>query len=71
MGGPPGEPGVDEAEPGKGDFLNDLLGLILEGCAGVDLYSRGGVHGLVFPNHNLDVTYPNTEQSGPAGAQTR
>ena len=24
----------------------------------MDLYSRGGVPGLIFPNHNLDVTYP-------------
>ena len=51
---------IGDLQNGKGDFLNDLLALILEGCAGVDLYSRGGVRGLVFPNHNLDVTYPNT-----------
>ncbi len=51
---------IGDLQNGKGDFLNDLLALLLEGCAGVDLYSRGGVPGLVFPNHNLDVTYPNT-----------
>ena len=51
---------IGDLQNGKGDFLNDLIALLLEGCAGVDLYSRGGVHGLVFPNHNLDVTYPNT-----------
>lgn len=45
---------------GKGDFLNDLLALILENCAGVSLWSRGGVPGLIFPTHNLDVTYPNS-----------
>jgi hypothetical protein len=51
---------IGDLQNGKGDFLNDLLALLLEGCAGVDLFSRGGVPGLVFPNHNLDVTYPNT-----------
>jgi hypothetical protein len=50
---------IGDLQNGKGDFLNDLLALILEGCADVQLYSRGGVPGLVFPNHNLDVTYPN------------
>jgi hypothetical protein len=49
-----------DLQNGKGDFFNDLLALLLENCAGVDLYSRGGVPGLIFPNHNLDVTYPNT-----------
>jgi hypothetical protein len=49
-----------DRQNGKGDFFNDLLALLLEGCAGVTLYSRGGVPGFVFPNHNLDVTYPNT-----------
>jgi hypothetical protein len=51
---------IGDLQNGKGDFLNDLLALILEGCAVVQLYSRGGVPGFVFPNHNLDVTYPNT-----------
>lgn len=51
---------IGELQNGKGDFLNDLLALLLEGCAGVQLYSRGGVPGLVFASHNLDVTYPNT-----------
>ncbi len=49
-----------DLQNGKGDFLNDLLALLLEGCAGIQLYSRGGVPGFVFANHNLDVTYPNT-----------
>ena len=51
---------IGQIQNGKGDFLNDLIALILEGCAGVQLFSRGGVPGFVFPNHNLDVTYPNT-----------
>ena len=48
-----------DLQNGKGDFFNDLLALLLENCAGVNLYSRGGVPGLVFANHNLDLTYPN------------
>jgi hypothetical protein len=43
---------------GKGEFFNDLLALILGNFAGVDLVSRSGVPGLIFPTHNLDVTYP-------------
>lgn len=49
-----------DLQNGKGDFLNDLIALLLEGCADIELYSRGGVPGFVFANHNLDVTYPNT-----------
>jgi hypothetical protein len=49
-----------DLQNGKGDFFNDLLALLLENCAGVSLYSRGGVPGLTFPKHNLDVTFPNT-----------
>ncbi len=45
---------------GKGDFFNDLLALILEKCADVELMSRSGVPGFMFPKHNLDVTYPAT-----------
>lgn len=51
---------IGDLQNGKGDFLNDLLALLLEGCADLQLYSRGGVPGFVFANHNLDVTYPNT-----------
>ncbi len=51
---------IGDLQNGKGDFFNDLLSLLLENCAGVDLYSRGGVPGFIFANHNLDVTYPNT-----------
>jgi len=50
---------IGDLQNGKGDFFNDLLALLLETCAGVELFSRGGVPGLIFPNHNLDVTYPN------------
>lgn len=49
-----------DRQNGKGDFLNDLIALLLEGCGGVQLFSRGGVPGFIFASHNLDVTYPNT-----------
>ncbi|MGH7656076.1 MAG: hypothetical protein ACREN6_15590 [Gemmatimonadaceae bacterium] len=49
-----------DLQNGKGDFFNDILALLLENCAGVELWSRGGVPGLIIPKHNLDVTYPNT-----------
>ena len=51
---------MGDLQNGKGDFLNDLLALLLEGCGGVQLFSRGGVRGFVFESHNLDVTFPNT-----------
>jgi hypothetical protein len=51
---------MGDLQNGKGDFFNDLLALLLENCAGVTLYSRGGVPGLTFPKHNLDVTFPAT-----------
>ena len=52
--------GMGELQNGKGDFFNDLLALLLENCAGVELYSRGSVPGLIIPRHNLDITYPST-----------
>lgn len=51
---------IGDLQNGKGDFFNDLLALLLENCADVTLFSRGGVPGFVFANHNLDLTYPNT-----------
>lgn len=51
---------MGDLQNGKGDFFNDLLALLLENCAGVTLYSRGDVPGLIFPKHKLDVTYPST-----------
>jgi len=51
---------IGDLQNGKGDFFNDVLTLLLENCANVQLYSRGGVPGFVFANHNLDVAYPNT-----------
>lgn len=51
---------MGDLQNGKGDFFNDLLALILENCAQVQLYSRGGVPGLIIPRHNLDVTFPST-----------
>lgn len=55
-----GAANMGDLQNGKGDFFNDLLALLLENCAGVTLYSRGGVPGLIFPKHTLDVTYPST-----------
>ena len=51
---------MGDLQNGKGDFFNDLLALLLENCADVTLYSRGGVPGLIFARHQLDVTYPDT-----------
>jgi hypothetical protein len=53
-----GKADMGDLQNGKGDFFNDFLALILENCAGVQLFSRGAVPGLIFPKHNLDVTYP-------------
>lgn len=49
---------MGDLQNGKGDFFNDLLALILENCSQTTLYSRGAVPGLIFPKHNLDVSYP-------------
>jgi hypothetical protein len=43
---------------GKGDFFTDLIALVLESCSGKELHGRGAVPGLIFPNHNLDTSYP-------------
>jgi hypothetical protein len=43
---------------GKGDFFTDLIALVLEECSGKELHGRGAVPGLIFPNHNLDTSYP-------------
>jgi hypothetical protein len=45
---------------GKGDFFTDLMALLLENCSGKELHGRGAVPGLIFPNHNLDTSYPRT-----------
>jgi len=49
---------MGDLQNGKGDFFNDLLALLLENCADIELFSRGDVPGLIFPKHMLDVTYP-------------
>jgi hypothetical protein len=49
---------MGDLQNGKGDFFNDLLALLLEGCAEIPLYSRRLVPGFIFPTHNLDITYP-------------
>ncbi len=51
---------MGDLQNGKGDFFNDLLAMVLENCAQVQLYSRGDVPGLIFPKHKLDVTFPST-----------
>ncbi|HUQ98373.1 MAG TPA: hypothetical protein VM166_02900 [Gemmatimonadaceae bacterium] len=51
---------MGDLQNGKGDFFNDLLALLLENCAGIQLFSRGDVPGLIFPKHHLDVTFPST-----------
>lgn len=42
----------------KGDFLTDLIALLLENCSGKELHGRGAVPGLIFPTHALDASYP-------------
>jgi hypothetical protein len=53
-----GEADMGDLQNGKGDWFNDLLALILEGCAEVELYSRQGVPGFTMPTHSLDITHP-------------
>lgn len=53
-----GDASEGERQNGKGDYFNDLLALILESSSGRVLSTRRKVSGLIFPNHNLDVTYP-------------
>src|SRR6266545_8221551 len=55
---------MGDLQNGKGDFFNDLLALLLENCAGIPLYSRPAVPGLIFPRHNLDVSFPSTGAVG-------
>lgn len=53
-----GRAGEGERQNGKGDYFNELLAIILEASSGQTLSQRRLVPGLIFPNHNLDVTYP-------------
>lgn len=55
-----GQASDGERQNGKGDYFNDLLALLLEASSGASLDKRTGVNGLVFPNHSLDITYPQT-----------
>ena len=55
-----GEANQGDNQNGKGDFFTDLIALLLENCSGKSLYGRGGVPGLIFPNHALDASYPET-----------
>jgi len=48
-----------DLQNGKGDFFNDLLALLLQNCAGIDILStRRKVPGLMVETHNLDGVYP-------------
>lgn len=49
-----------DRQNGKGDFLNDVLALLLERCSAQKLHTRRGIPGLLFPKHSLDVAYPLT-----------
>ncbi len=56
---------VADLQNGKGDFFNDLLALLLEGCSGIeDLYARASVPGLLVETHNLDGVYPAAGEIG-------
>lgn len=49
-----------DIQNGKGDFLNDVLALLLENCSGRLLHKRGSIPGLSFRNHSFDIAYPAT-----------
>ncbi len=50
-----------DLQNGKGDFFNDVLALLLQNCAGIELLqTRRKVPGLIVPVHNLDGVYPET-----------
>ncbi len=51
---------MGDLQNGKRDFFNDLLALLLENCAGVQLCSRPAIPGLTFPKHKLDLSFPST-----------
>lgn len=47
-----------DRQNGKGDYLNDVLALLLERCSGKQLHTRRSIPGLLFRTHSLDVAYP-------------
>lgn len=49
-----------DIQNGKGDFLNDFLGVLLKYGSGKQVVARGGIPGLSFPTHFLDCSYPAT-----------
>ena len=55
-----GEANQGDNQNGKGDFFTDLIALLLENCSDKSLYGRGSVPGLIFPNHALDASHPQT-----------
>lgn len=55
-----GDASEGERQNGKGDYFNDLLAIVLEASSGKILTTRSLVKGMIFRQHNLDVTYPPT-----------
>lgn len=55
-----GKANQGDNQNGKGDFFTDLIALLLENCSEKSLFGRGSVPGLIFPNHALDASYPQT-----------
>lgn len=49
-----------DRQNGKGDFLNDVLAVLLERCSGKQLHTRRNIPGLLFRRHSLDVAFPLT-----------
>jgi hypothetical protein len=49
-----------DIQNGKGDFLNDFLGVLLKHGSGKEVSARPGVPGLSFRTHKLDCAYPAT-----------
>jgi hypothetical protein len=49
-----------DIQNGKGDFLNDFLGVLLKRGSGKQVVARSGVPGLSFETHFLDCAYPAT-----------
>jgi hypothetical protein len=49
-----------DIQNGKGDFLNDFLGVLLAHGSGKEMARRPGVPGLSFRRHKLDCAYPAT-----------
>jgi hypothetical protein len=55
-----GQANQGDNQNGKGDFLTDLICVLLERCSDKELEYRPGVPGRIFRTHNLDAAYPAT-----------